>query len=169
MFADCLAWELGASDFKTKRSSLCAEKTVDGVKVIILKPQTFMNLSGKAVLEVMSFFKVNSSDVVVVHDDIDLNPLEVKIKFAGGNGGHNGLRDIDRLIGKNYWRIRIGVGRPLLKDKVADYVLSPFYKDELEKMALLLRIITGYIVELLLAEGDKAHVINRIIEATKGL
>jgi PTH1 family peptidyl-tRNA hydrolase len=164
MFADCLVRELGATEFRTKGSSLRSEKVVNGAKVIILKPQTFMNLSGRAVAEVVSFYKIQTSDVFVIHDDIDLNPCEVRVKFAGGNGGHNGLRDIDRCIGKNYWRIRVGVGRPPTKDLVADYVLSPFYGDELTKITQILHLIAERFTELLLAD-DKAPIINDIMKA----
>jgi PTH1 family peptidyl-tRNA hydrolase len=164
MFADCLVRELGSPDFKAKGCALRSEKAIDGVKVIILKPQTFMNLSGRAVAEVVSFYKIQTSDVFVIHDDIDLSPCEVRIKFAGGHGGHNGLRDIDRCIGKNYWRIRIGVGRPPAKDLVADYVLSPFYNDELTRIVQTIHIIAGRFTELLLA-NDKAPIINDIMKA----
>jgi PTH1 family peptidyl-tRNA hydrolase len=166
MFADCFAGELGISGFRESGVSLRAERMIDGVKVVILKPQTFMNLSGRAVAEVVSFFKIQTNDVFVIHDDIDLDPYEVRVKFAGGNGGHNGLRDIDRHIGKNYWRVRIGVGRPPSKDQVADYVLSPFYSDELVKIGHVLHASATRFVELMLA-SDKTSIINNITDATK--
>ena len=100
----------------------------------------------------------------MIHDDIDLNPCEVKIKFAGGHGGHNGLRDIDRCIGKDYWRIRVGVGRPPTKDLVANYVLSPFYNDELTKVAHVIRLIADLFITLLLAD-NKEPIINDIMKA----
>jgi PTH1 family peptidyl-tRNA hydrolase len=166
MFADCLVRELGAPEFKAKGCALRSEKIVDGVKVIIMKPQTFMNLSGRAVAEVVSFYKIQPSDVFVIHDDIDLNPCEVKVKFAGGHGGHNGLRDISERIGKDYWRIRVGVGRPPTKDLVADYVLSTFYNDELTRVVQILHLIAERFVELLIA-NDKGLVINDIMKAVE--
>jgi PTH1 family peptidyl-tRNA hydrolase len=164
MFADCLVHELGAPEFKAKRCSLCSEKVVNGAKVIIIKPQTFMNLSGRAVAEVVSFYKIQTSNIFVIHDDIDLNPCEVRVKFAGGHGGHNGLRDIDRCIGKNYWRVRVGVGRPSTKDLVADYVLSPFYNDELTRIVQILHLIAERFIELLLVD-DKTPIVNDIMKA----
>jgi len=101
----------------------------------ILKPQTFMNLSGKSVLAVKRFYKVHK--VVVFHDDLDLNFGAVKIKVGGSHGGHNGLKSIDESIGADYIRVRIGIGRPIHKNDVTNYVLGDFTKeeqDELEKI-----------------------------------
>lgn len=99
-------------------------------KVILVKPLTYMNLSGRAVRFLVDFYKIASDNIYVFHDDIDLAFGRVKIKKGGGNGGHNGLRSIDELIGREYWRIRIGIGRPLEKSMVASYVLHDFEDDE---------------------------------------
>jgi PTH1 family peptidyl-tRNA hydrolase len=99
-------------------------------KIIVAKPLTFMNLSGQAVRFLTDFYKIPSEKVFVFHDDIDLNFGRVKIKRGGGNGGHNGLKSIDSHIGNNYWRVRIGVGRPPEKTMVSSYALSDFSKDE---------------------------------------
>lgn len=131
MCLDTLSFYYGFPPFNDKFSSLIAEKRLDDYRVILQKPQTFMNLSGEAAIKVVSFFKIEPENIFVIHDDIDMPPFDIKIKFGGGNGGHNGLRNIDSKIGKNYWRIRIGVGRPLSKDEVANYVLSDFYPDEI--------------------------------------
>ncbi|MBN8544006.1 MAG: aminoacyl-tRNA hydrolase [Alphaproteobacteria bacterium] len=99
-------------------------------KLILLKPQTYMNLSGQSVQAAMAFHKLAPEQIIVLHDDLDLSLGKVRIKQGGGHGGHNGLRDIDEKIGKEYWRIRIGIAHPGDKDKVHDHVLSNFGKDE---------------------------------------
>ena len=102
---------------------------------LLLKPQTFMNLSGESALEALNFYQLKTEQVIVFHDDLDLLPGQVKIKQGGGSGGHNGLKSLDTHIGQNYWRIRLGIGRlmteqgiPVKGDPVSDYVLSPFAK-----------------------------------------
>ncbi|MDR2068092.1 MAG: aminoacyl-tRNA hydrolase [Holosporaceae bacterium] len=101
-------------------------------KIILSKPCTFMNLSGNAVKFLMDFYKIPDENVYVVHDDIDLDIGRVKIKKGGGNGGHNGLRSVDDLIGRNYWRLRIGVGRPREKSMISSHVLGDFLPHEEE-------------------------------------
>ena len=97
-----------------------------------LKPLTFMNLSGESVRAVKDFYKIDNDSIIVIHDDIDLNIGALKFKKGGSSGGHNGLKSIDKHIGNDYWRIRIGVGRPERKEQVVNYVLSDFKNDELE-------------------------------------
>ena len=101
-------------------------------KFLFLKPSTFMNLSGESVVLVKNYYKIDNDDIIVIHDDIDLKLGALKFKKGGGNGGHNGLKSIDKHIGSDYYRIRIGVGRPEKKEDVVKYVLSDFTKDELE-------------------------------------
>ena len=98
---------------------------------LFLKPTTFMNLSGESVKLVKDFYKLNNDDIIVIHDDIDLKLGALKFKKGGSSGGHNGLKSIDAHIGNDYWRIRIGVGRPERKEEVVNYVLSDFSEDEL--------------------------------------
>ncbi len=152
--ADRIAFYLGFPTFKEKFESLITERNFDANKIIIQKPQTYMNLSGKSVMQITSFYKIHSEDIVVIHDDIDLDPFDVRIKFSGGHGGHNGLRNIDESIGKNYWRIRIGVGRPPSKLEVSNYVLSNFYPDELTKLQSIFDIISKHIASFMLS-SDK--------------
>lgn len=102
----------------------------NGEDVFLLKPQTFMNLSGKSVVALALFYKILPSQILVAHDELDFNPNVVKLKYGGGNGGHNGLKDIDRVIGKDYWRLRIGIGHPGDRDKVVGYVLKKPIVDE---------------------------------------
>ena len=108
-----------------------AEGVIDGEKCFILKPQTYMNLSGNAVLKAAAFYKILPEQIIVIHDDIDLQPGQMKAKIGGGAGGHNGLKSIDAHIGQNYNRIRLGVGHPQGSgDAVVNYVLSRFSKEE---------------------------------------
>ena len=107
---------------------------INNFKVLVLKPLTFMNLSGKAVLETVNFYKINKNNIFVIHDDLDLQLAKIKIKNGGGNGGHNGLLSIDQYLGENYNRIRIGVDHPGHKDLVSNYVLNNFTSDENKKI-----------------------------------
>jgi PTH1 family peptidyl-tRNA hydrolase len=99
-------------------------------QILFLKPSTFMNLSGKSLIAVKNFYKIELEDIIVVHDDIDLPFSALRFKQGGGHGGHNGLRSIDATIGKDYIRVRMGVGKPEHKSQVADYVLHNFSQDE---------------------------------------
>ena len=99
-------------------------------KVLVLKPLTFMNSSGKIVSQIIKFYKINKDNVFVVHDDLDLKLAKIKIKNGGGNGGHNGLLSVDEYIGENYFRLRIGIDHPGHKDLVSNYVLSKFSEKE---------------------------------------
>jgi PTH1 family peptidyl-tRNA hydrolase len=101
-------------------------------KFLFLKPSTFMNLSGESVVLVKNYYKIENDDIIIIHDDIDLNLGALKFKKGGGHGGHNGVKSIDKHIGIDYYRIRIGVGRPEKKEDVVKYVLSNFKKEEFE-------------------------------------
>lgn len=118
--------------FKNMYNALFTTVSMSLNKVIFAKPQTFMNLSGEAVLPLVKFYKIPPCNIIVIHDDIDLEFGRIKLKFSGGNAGHNGLKDIDKNIGNDYHRIRIGVGRPEknLNQSIADYVLSDFSIEE---------------------------------------
>lgn len=118
------------SPWKSKFQALLSEGTLEGEKVICLKPQTFMNLSGQPVSEALRFYKLTPADIVVLHDELDLAPARLKIKLGGGHAGHNGLRDIIAHIGADFKRVRLGIGHPGHKDAVHGYVLSDFAKDE---------------------------------------
>lgn len=130
MALDAIAQEYDFPAFRNKYDAEYSEKTIDSVKVVLLKPQTFMNLSGKSVGKVMQFYKLKPDQIYVFHDDLDLAPGKVRIKTGGGNGGHNGLKSIDGLIGNAYHRIRLGIGRPALRGQVSSYVLSNFTQDD---------------------------------------
>lgn len=101
--------------------------------VHLLKPTTFMNLSGKSVLALANFYKITIGEILVIHDELDFEPGILKLKFGGGAGGHNGLRDIERVMGRDYWRVRLGIGHPGHKNAVHDYVLKkPGLDDKIE-------------------------------------
>ena len=118
---------------KTDLFSEIASFKKDSYKIVLAKPQTFMNLSGRAVGVLQKFFKVSSENIIVFHDDIDLKFAQLRIKKGGGNAGHNGLKSIDGIIGRDYWRVRIGIGRPENPEfSVASYVLGNFSRDENE-------------------------------------
>ena len=113
-------------------------------KCILIKPLTFMNLSGSIVLETLNFYKIKNSNLYVIHDDLDLKTAKIKIKIGGGNGGHNGLESIDNHIGKKYNRIRVGIDHPGNKDLVTNYVLNKFSKIEEILIYTKLDIVTKY-------------------------
>jgi peptidyl-tRNA hydrolase, PTH1 family len=123
---DAIASHHHAAAFSKKFHGLAARCTLGAHDVLLLKPETFMNLSGKAVQAAMTFHKIPPENVIVLHDDLDLTLGKLRIKQGGGHGGHNGLRDIDTCIGKNYWRLRLGIGHPGDKNLVHSYVLSNF-------------------------------------------
>jgi len=119
------------------KSSFCGE-LFKSKSTIYLKPSTYMNLSGKSVQAVVNFYKIDRNKIVVIHDDLDLPFGAVRFKLAGGDGGHNGLKSIDSMIGKEYIRCKIGIGKPEHKSAVSNYVLGRFQaNEELEMNALL--------------------------------
>jgi PTH1 family peptidyl-tRNA hydrolase len=119
---------------------------------LFLKPTTFMNLSGRSVLPVKQFFKVELNDVIVIHDDIDIPFGAVRFKKGGGHGGHNGLRSIDANLTKEYIRVRVGVGKPEHKSQVADYVLSDFSTEEQKDIKRLIAHVADACKKLLSEE-----------------
>lgn len=128
MALERIAAEHGAGPWRKKFQGQVAEAVIAGEKVLLLKPETYMNESGRAVGEAARFLKVPISDVVVLYDEIDLAPGKLKVKVGGGNAGHNGLRSISAHLDNDYVRVRIGVGHPGHKDLVANYVLNDFAK-----------------------------------------
>jgi len=121
-------YELGP--YKTKFQSHIVTKIINSTPIIFSKPQTFMNLSGQSIGNILSFYKLKCENVIVIHDDLDLNIGIVKTKIGGGSGGHNGLKSLDSIIGKNYRRLRIGIGHPGDKNLVNNHVLGDFSKNE---------------------------------------
>lgn len=129
---DALLDGLAISGSKKGFSGQTARFEIENQACVSLKPETFMNRSGTSVQQAMSFHKIPLDHVIVLHDEIDIPLGDMRIKKGGSDGGHNGLKDITRLLGPNYFRIRLGVGRPAIKGTEADYVLHPFKNDELK-------------------------------------
>lgn len=166
MAIDAIAARHGIGPFRSKFSGLIAEGALAGEKVLLLKPQTYMNNSGDSIRAVCQFYKLEASDVTVLYDEIDLAPGKVRIKRGGGAGGHNGLRSIDPQIGADYRRVRIGVGHPGHKDAVMPWVLGDFSKAEREWLEPLLDTLAANVD--LLIRGDDNTLMNRLAIAVAG-
>lgn len=130
MTVDAIARRHGFGPFRARFQGLISEGAIAGQPVRILKPLTFMNESGRSVGEALRFFKLRSAHVYTFYDDLDLKPGKCRVKIGGGAGGHNGLRSLDAHIGKEYWRVRLGIGHPGHKERVLAYVLQDFAKAE---------------------------------------
>src|SRR5438105_12909910 len=127
---EAIAGRYGFPAFRDRFKGELAEGVIAGQRRLLLRPQTFMNDSGESVLAAMSFYKIPPEEIVVIHDELDLRPGKVRVKRGGGSAGHNGLRSIDATIGPDYWRVRIGIGHPGIKELVHPYVLQNFTPDE---------------------------------------
>ena len=160
MAVDRIAAEHGFGPWRARFQGLVAEGSLGGEKVVLLKPETFMNLSGQSVGEAQRFFKLPPEDLVVFHDELDLAPGKLRVKQGGGHAGHNGLRSIHTHIGETYGRVRLGIGHPGHKDAVAPYVLSDFAKADAGWLDDLLCGISDGAV--LLAAGDGAGFLNAV-------
>lgn len=160
MALDEIASSHGFSPWRAKFQGLTSEGRLGSEKVILLKPETFMNLSGQAVGEAMRFHKLTPDDVIVFHDEIDLAPAKIRCKTGGGHAGHNGLRSIHAHIGAEYHRVRMGVGHPGHKDAVPGFVLRDFPKADADWIDDELRGIADGIVYLV--EGDAPKFLNAI-------
>jgi PTH1 family peptidyl-tRNA hydrolase len=150
---EAIARRYGFPAFRDRFKGELSEAPIDGQKRVLLRPQTFMNDSGESVLAAASFYKIPPSEIVVIHDEIDLRPGKLRVKRGGGSAGHNGLRSIDALLGADYWRVRIGVGHPGVKELVQPYVLQNFTSDEIREWVEPLIDAMAETIPLLLA-GD---------------
>lgn len=130
MAIDSIVARYKLAPYKIKFQSQLVTKKINDTPIIFSKPQTFMNLSGKSIGNILNFYKLKCENVIVIHDDLDLSLGIVKTKIGGGSGGHNGLKSLDSIIGKNYRRLRIGIGHPGDKNLVNNYVLGDFSKSE---------------------------------------
>jgi PTH1 family peptidyl-tRNA hydrolase len=123
-------------------------KLYKSANFLYLKPTTFMNLSGKSVQAVANFYKIDPEHIVVIHDDLDLPFGAIRFKRGGGDGGHNGLKSIDSMIGKNYLRCRIGIGKPMYKTEVSSFVLSPFDLQQESILNKLLEHVSNALIQI---------------------
>jgi len=155
MAVDEIARDHGASPWKSKFQGRLAELRLGSEKLALLKPDTFMNLSGQSVGEAMRFYKLAPSDVIVLHDEIDLAPAKTKVKHGGGHAGHNGLRSIQSHIGPDFVRVRLGVGHPGHKDAVPGYVLKDFAKADQAWLDDVLRGVSDGLAHLVAGDGGK--------------
>ncbi len=142
---DSINKKFGLTKQKPKFKGLLTTGTIVDQKVYAIKPLTFMNNSGICVRELIEYFKINAEDVVVFHDDLDVELGKIKTKFGGSSAGHNGIESIDKFIGKEYSRVRIGIGKPKGQIEVADYVLQNFNDDEFEDIEKISKNITDSI------------------------
>ena len=160
MAVDRIAADHGFGPWRSKFQGVISEGRLGRERVILLKPETFMNLSGQSVGEAMRFHKLEPTDVIVFHDELDLAPGKCRLKTGGGHAGHNGLRSIHAHIGEAYDRVRLGIGHPGDKARVAGYVLSDFAKADAEWLDDLLRGISDGAAAL--AEGEGPRFLNAV-------
>ena len=162
LFLDALAQELGCTWSNVPRfQGLFAEGNVANGKVMLLKPDTFMNKSGHSVGKISRYYKLLPEEILVVHDELDFNPGVIKLKKDGGHAGHNGLRDIIAHLGsKDFYRLRIGIGRPAAGKVVVDFVLSSPSKPEWELLVKAFDLSRSFVGQMV--TGDMAAVMNKL-------
>jgi PTH1 family peptidyl-tRNA hydrolase len=166
MAADAIAEVHRFASTQKKFSGWLREGRIGADKVLLLKPATFMNESGRSVAEAMRFYKLGLEALTVFHDELDLAPFKVKVKLGGGTAGHNGLRSIDRHIGAGFRRVRLGIGHPGHKDRVTGHVLGNFAKAEQDALADMLGAIAAEAGWL--AAGDDARFMNDVALRQQG-
>lgn len=160
MAVDAIGEVHGFSTPKKQFQGWTQEGRIGPEKVVLLKPGTFMNESGRAVRAAMDFYKLTPADVTVFHDELDLVPFKVKVKMGGGTAGHNGLRSTDAHLGPDFRRVRIGIGHPGHKDRVTGYVLGNYAKAEIEPLTDMLGAIAAEAPWL--AAGDDARFMSDV-------
>lgn len=154
------------SPWSKKFQAEISDGIINGEKILLIKPQTYMNLSGQSVGEVMRFYKLSLADLVVIYDDLDLSPGKLRIKTGGSSGGHNGIKSIDAHCGNEYKRIRLGIGHPGAKELVHNYVLGNFSKADQAWLTPLLEAIADNAT--MLAKNQDANFMNKIALNVKG-
>ena len=151
---DSINKQFGLSKQKPKFKGLLTTGTVAGQKIYAIKPLTFMNNSGICIRELIEYFKIDAEDVIVFHDDLDVEFGKIKAKFGGSSAGHNGIASIDKFIGKDYSRVRVGIGKPKTPIEIGDYVLQNFDQDELVGIDKISKNITESIGDLIKKKLD---------------
>ena len=142
---DAINQKFGLSKQKPKFKGLLTTGNIKEEKIYAIKPLTFMNNSGICIRELIEYFKIEAGNVIVFHDDLDVDFGKVKTKFGGTSAGHNGIESIDKFIGKDYSRVRIGIGKPKEKSTVSDHVLNNFDEEEMQELEKITKNITEYI------------------------
>ena len=158
MVVDAIVNRYSGTPWKKKFQGLVSEVTLNREKLIFLKPSTFMNLSGQSVSDASRFFKLPSTEICVFHDELDLPFLKIKTKIGGGHAGHNGLRSVQQHLGPDYFRVRLGIGHPGDKAKVASYVLSNFSKNNEADLNFLFEAVAEGFPQL--HEGNQEKFLN---------
>ena len=151
---DSINKKFSLSKQKPKFKGLLTTGNIEGEKVYAIKPLTFMNNSGVCIRELLEYFKFDAEDVIVFHDDLDVEFGKIKAKFGGSSAGHNGISSIDKFIGKDYSRVRIGIGKPKTPIEIEDYVLQNFNEDELTGIDKISKNITESIGDLIKKKLD---------------
>jgi PTH1 family peptidyl-tRNA hydrolase len=160
MVVDAIARRHDLGPWRRRFQGLAAEGPIGGERVLLLKPETYMNESGRSVAEAAHFYKLGLDDLVVFHDELDLPPGKVRVKLGGGIAGHNGLRSVTSHIGNDYRRVRIGIGHPGIKELVHSYVLSDFANSDWDWVNALGEIIADNAE--LLARREDASFQNKV-------
>lgn len=166
MAVDSFVHRHSFNEFKSKFKGELAEGVVNDEKVLVLKPLTYMNLSGEAVIAVCRFYKIPVENVIVFHDDMDLPLGKVKVKVGGGSAGHNGIKSIDNHLGNCYTRVRIGISKPVLREQVVDWVLSKFNQEDKNILNERFEQISNYLP--LLLHNDIENFMNKLVVSGKG-
>ena len=166
MAVDAIAEVHGFDPPKKRFQGWTQEGRIGSTKILLVKPATFMNESGRSIGEAMRFFKAEVGDVTVFHDELDIDPFRVKVKTGGGTAGHNGLRSTDAHIGNAFRRVRLGIGHPGHKDRVTGYVLGNYAKAEIDPLADMLGAVAAE--GPLLAAGDDARFMNEVALRQRG-
>ncbi len=160
MAVDTIAEVHGFGAVQKKFLGWMQDGRIGGQRIILLKPATFMNESGRSVGEALRFYKLGTDALTVWHDELDLAPFKVKVKQGGGTAGHNGLRSIDQHLGPDFRRVRLGIGHPGHKDRVTGYVLGNYAKAEMDPLADMLGAVAAEAAWL--AQGDDARFMNDV-------
>lgn len=163
MALDRIAERANIGPFRSRFQGHVAEGRLGGERVLLMKPQTYMNESGRAARQAMNFYKFGPEDMVVLYDELDLAPGKLRVKQGGGAAGHNGIRSLAAHCGKNFWRVRIGIGHPGRPERVHGYVLRDFAKADRDWLAPMLDAIGDN--GDLLGQGDYANFMNRVAMA----
>ena len=166
MAADTIALRHGFGPWRSRFKGQTAEGRIGTHRILLLKPMTYMNLSGESVQEAASFYKVEPAGITVFHDELDLEPGKIRVKKGGGNAGHNGLRSMDRHLGTpEYWRVRLGIGHPGDKARVTGHVLGDFSKADQQWLLPCLDAVADNAG--LLADGKPEDFMTRIARVTE--
>lgn len=165
MAVEAIAENHSGGPWKRRFQGFASEADIGRERCLLLKPSTFMNESGRSVGEALRFYKISPADVIVFHDELDLEPGRVRVKFGGGHAGHNGLKSLSAHIGNDYHRVRIGIGHPGSREAVVSYVLHDFSKKDREWLEPLLHAIARGAPHLL--TGQDAKFLNEVARASR--